>query len=229
MRSMRGTMGAGLLLCAALAWSGPAAALSLVPQMEGEVDVGLAGPLGGGSFLTVDFAITSLVDSSSGSRSRLFVDRSGTANTYDTVQFLSQDVGTSEGTGQYWFRPVQMDPWIADGQLETGTFEITFASTIAELAVRLFDVESPGTSYAVNGGSAVGVTPGANHNIVELLLSNVDTLVLDLGEYHGEGFTNGDGVLFQMDSGFPPAPEPSSVGLLALAAGTGLALRRRRR
>ncbi|MFW5763022.1 MAG: PEP-CTERM sorting domain-containing protein, partial [Coleofasciculus sp.] len=90
-----------------------ASALSLVPQEEGEVDVGLGACLSPSSqtgdpctYLTLSpliGSIESLVDDSTGTKSRLFVDKSGTLNTYGAVQFLPSDGGTpQEG---YWFRP----------------------------------------------------------------------------------------------------------------------------
>jgi len=205
-----------------LALAGPASALGLVPETEGEVDTGLGAPLGGGAFVALPFSVTSLTDSGTGLKSYLFVDKAGTANTYGPVSFRSVDGGTSDPTGDYWFRPsVVRTPELEDGQLEAGTFLLTFDALLPGLLLRLFDTEHSGTSYAVNGGAAVAVPAGANGNIHEVTLFDVSTLTLDLGERHG---TTGDGVNFQLVPGFPPVPEPGPewlglAALLALAAG----------
>jgi hypothetical protein len=206
----------------------PATAFTFVPQQEGEINVGLGDALGGGSYVaTSGFTVTSLVDSSTGTRSRLFVDRAGTNNTYGAIQFLSSDVGTAEQSNSYWFRPVAVQadsatPLVEGGQLEVGTFRFDFANPVAGLIVRLFDTEwQGGTSFSVNGGGWVDVLAGANNNIRELRLNNVSSLTMNLGERYG---ATGDGVNMQMAA----VPEPTTMAGLALA-GAGFAAMRRRR
>lgn len=211
----------------------PAAqAASLVPQAEGEVNVGFATALGGGTYLSLDpliASVTSLVDPSTNTRSRLFVDRAGTANTYGGIQFLATDLGTSETSGDFWFRPVAMQrngttPLVERGQLEVGVFRFAFANTISNLAINWFDTESAGTSYTVEFSDGrietASIAAGLNNNIQTTTLSNVSAITLNLGQRQG---STGDGVNFQVVD----VPEPSMlIGLGALAT-FGLVQRRR--
>ena len=220
-----------------------AQAFSLVPQQEGEIDVGLSSCLGDGcSYLNVDSmfeSIESLIDSSTGTRSRLFVDRAGTDNTYGGIRFLATDIGTSEGSGQYWFRPVAMKTdgittLVEEGQLEVGTFRFAFAQIMASLTVDWFDTEyNNGTSYTVeyaDGSTSNGIiAAGANNNIRSTLLSNVSAITLNLGQRHG---ATGDGVNVQM-TGEPAettdVPEPGIVLGLGWVAIIGMVTRRKTR
>ncbi|NEQ43222.1 MAG: PEP-CTERM sorting domain-containing protein [Leptolyngbya sp. SIOISBB] len=213
-----------------------AQATSLVPQQEGEVNVGLGTCLGSGcSYLTLDSiiqSVESLEDSSTGTKSRLFVDQAGTDNTYGGIQFLSTDIGTSDGSGDFWFRPVAMDqhgttPLVENGQLEVGTFEFTFSQVLGDLTVNWFDTErSGGTSYtafdAQGDTIATGtIAAGSNGNVQETTLTNVKSIILNLGERKGR---TGDGVNFQLDSTVA-VPEPGlmmGLGAFALAGGFGL-------
>jgi len=220
-----------------------ASALSLVPQEEGEVDVGLGACLSPSSetgdpceYLELSSlidSIDSLVDESTGTKSRLFVDKSGTLNTYGAVQFAPFDTGTPQG--EFWFRPAAMmadgvTPKLESGQLEVGTFKVNFAETLDSLTVRWFDTEYDGdTSFVVDGvfGSVSGVVPaGPDQNIYEQTFTNVSMLTLDLGEKGGI-FGTGDGVDFQLET-TADIPEPATtLGLGALGLMGALGLRKR--
>lgn len=219
-----------------------ASAISLVPQEEGEVDVGLGACLSPSSetgdpceYLALPSSIASiesLVDDSTETKSRLFVDKSGTPNTYGAVQFAPFDAGTPQG--EFWFRPAAMmadgvTPLLESGQLEVGTFKVNFAETLDSLTVRWFDTEYDGdTSFVVDGvfGSVSGVVPaGPDMNIYEQTFTNVNMLTLDLGE-RGGFFGTGDGVDFQLEKEGIPEPA-STLGLGALALMGALGLRKR--
>ena len=220
-----------------------ASALSLVPSAEGEVDVGLGACLSPSSetgdpceYLELSSlidSIDSLVDESTGTKSRLFVDKSGTLNTYGAVQFAPFDTGTPQG--EFWFRPAAMmadgvTPKLESGQLEVGTFKVNFAETLDSLTVRWFDTEYDGdTSFVVDGvfGSVSGVVPaGPDQNIYEQTFTNVSMLTLDLGEKGGI-FGTGDGVDFQLET-TADIPEPATtLGLGALGLMGALGLRKR--
>jgi len=216
----------------------PAAqASSLVPQAEGEVNVGLGACLGDGcSYLTLDSvieSIDSLVDSSTGTQSRLFVDKAGTNNSYfgGLINFRSKDIGTSEGSGDYWFRPVAMTEsgtgLLEDGQLEVGTFKFNFNQILTDLTVNWFDTERKnGTDYIVEYGDGTTssgiIAAGPNNNIQSSTFTNVRAITLNLGERHGR---TGDGVNFQANA---TVPEPGlMLGLGAFAVAGGLGLRKR--
>lgn len=228
---------AGVASVLALGFMGSSArAASLVPQQEGEVNVGFAAPLDGGSYLGLSSIITSiesLTDASTGTKSRLFVDKAGTDNTYGFVQFESTDLGTSDGSGSFWFRPVAMaangiDPLIEGGQLEVGLFKFTFAKVVQELSLSFFDTEfrninsGKGTSYTVEFGDGstdkVFVPAGPNNNVQTYSLSSVKAITLDLGEKRG---TTGDGVNVQV-----AVPEPGIIGGLGTLVVVGLLKRR---
>ncbi len=219
-----------------------ASAFSFVPQQEGEVNVGFSNCLGTGcSYVSLNpmiSSVTSQVDSSTGTRSRLFVDRAGTANTYGGVQFLSTDLGTSDSAGAYWFRPVSMksngiDPKLEQGQLEVGTFRFDFASTLEYLSVRWFDVEylqgNKGTGYTVglsDGSTLSGMlAAGLNNNIQSQTFNHVSWIELNLGERANR---TGDGVNFQAEGEPESVPEPGiTLGLGALAIAGLTRLRQR--
>ncbi|RZM81764.1 LEVG family PEP-CTERM protein [Leptolyngbya iicbica] len=216
-----------------------AQANSLVPQMEGEVYVGFDNCLGKDcSYLNLDSlieSIESLTDSSTQTKSRLFVDAAGSSNTYGGVKFRSQDIGTSDGSGDYWFRPVAMQqngttPLVEKGQLEVGTFRFTFSQILSDLTVNWFDTERQGgTSYTAfdadgNKIAAGTIAKGPNNNVQETTLTGVKSIILNLGERHGG---TGDGVNFQID-GAAAVPEPGlMMGLGAFAVAGGLGLRKR--
>ncbi|GEM_PF-975715 len=231
-----------------------ASATLLVPQEEGEVDVGLGACLSPSSetgdpceYLTLSpliDSIDSLVDESTGTKSRLFVDMSVDVepsdpdyedyiNNYGAVQFLPVDFGTPQE--EFWFRPAAMKadgvtPLVENGQLEVGTFKVNFAETLDSLTVRWFDTEYDGdTSFVIDGvfGSVSGVVPaGENNNIYEQTFTNVSMLTLNLGEKGGI-FGTGDGVDFQLET-TADIPEPATtLGLSALGLMGALGLRKR--
>jgi hypothetical protein len=188
--------------------SGEAQAYNLVPQAEGEIEVGL-GCLTGSCLATPGFTVTSLVDASTLAKSRLFVDDLSTESTYGAISFLAGDAGTVP-TG-YWFRPSEISE--ESGQLEVGTFKFDFAELISNLTVDYFDVEkkasgSKGTQVLeINGVSTVGsfvVPKGKNGNIYSQSFENVTSIVIAFGQDYGDG--TGDGVDFQMST-----PEPVSI------------------
>jgi hypothetical protein len=202
--------------------SGEAQAYSLVPQAEGEINVGL-GCLSG-SCLPVDFTVTSLVDTTTGTKSRLFVDDLNTVNQYGTgvgkVKFKKGDEGTVPGG--FWFRPSEVQPNGSNeeqGRLEVGTFLFEFGQTISELTIEFFDNES--TAYqkngkffgtqvlGINGNSTAGsfiVPKGENSNIYSQSFKNVKSILIAFGQDYASG--TGDGVDFQISKS---TPEPVSI------------------
>lgn len=224
-------------------------AFSLVPQQEGEINAGLGAAYGGGSYLaTPGLSVQSLADSVGGVLSRLFVDKAGTQNTYGSgtskINFLAKDIGTAETMNQYnngyWFRPAYMETLsngqlLERGQLEAGTFRITFDSVMENLLVRWFDTEylknGQGTLFQAYDATGNLIQSGSiaaqgNNNIQSRSFANVKSLVLDLGQRNG---STGDGVNFQLE-GTPvqEVPEPMSITALAIGAGGLVAARRRR-
>ena len=138
------------------------------------------------------------------------------------------DAGTK--TTGYWFRPSETEPGGGNeekGQLEVGTYLFEFSKTLSELKIEFLDTESFTTGVLeVNG---VNVTPpdyvprGGNNNIYSKTFTNVNSLVLKLGEDFPNG--TGDGVDFRMSG--QPVPEPGSLlGLAAISAG-GVLLKKR--
>ncbi|MFP4006491.1 MAG: LEVG family PEP-CTERM protein [Spirulinaceae cyanobacterium] len=209
-----------------------ASAFSLVPQQEGEIDVGL-GCLDDCITLDPIFeSITSLTDSTTGSPSRLFVDNLATKNTYGggLIKFGKGDAGTNhEG---FWFRPSEATETEEKGQLEVGTFEITFSKMISELTIDFFDTETWNTTgvLAINGvdfASPNFVAKGSNSNIVSQTFTDVSSLILKLGKDYDRG--TGDGVNFQLSSSDPvDVPEPASLlGLMAVGAFGATKLRKK--
>lgn len=216
----------GALAIAGLAEFGlstAAQAGTLVPQQEGEVSVIGVASVTGTPIATSGYTIESLVDATTGTKSLLFVDKAGTANAYPGIQFLASDIGTTDPTNAYWFRPVAISPQTGQpaegGQLEVGTFKFTFDNVISDLKLRWLDTElANATSFTVLDVNDVvtdfGYVPaGPDGNIFEKSFANVKSITLKLGA-HGQLFPTGDGVNFQVS-----VPEPGSVlGLLALGA-----------
>lgn len=211
-------------------------AASLVPQQEGEINVGLGSALGGGNYLDINSLFESIVseeDETTGTQSRLFVDKAGTANNYGSVSFQAFDVGTTEQQESFWFRPVAMrnatTPLAENGQLEVGTFTFNFVNPIAKLLISWFDVEDVGTRVLAINGQDVNnaVPPGENKNIQEQLLSDVSSITLKFGNAQSSQFGTGDGVLAQFES-TASVPEPgANLGFGVLAAAGAVALYRR--
>jgi hypothetical protein len=219
-----------------------ASAVSLVPQQEGEINVGLGASLSGDGYLTLDpiiESIESLEDDSTGTKSRLFVDKAGTANTYGSlVKFLKFDIGTADRQESYWFRPVAMKmdgitPLVEKGQLEVGTFKFTFKDTIEKLTLSWFDTEYEGEHTSFEVGSESGYVPaGENNNTYSQTFTNVNSLLLNLGEKGKGTLANGnkanwkgDGVLVTAEA--ETVPEPATVGALLGLGALGLIKRRK--
>lgn len=208
---------------------------TLVPQEEGELDVGLGCLETCISLPDLISSIESLTDSTTGAKSRLFVDDvTGGANTYtdgtDTVSFASVDGGTN--SSGFWYRPVDTDE--ENGQLEVGTFKFTFTKTLSELFVDFFDSERNNETgiLAINGvdlASPDYITKGPNGNIQSKTFYDVSSITLKLGYddwtiFNGKENT-GDGVNFRMATS---VPEPASVlGLGVVAALSAFGLRKR--
>ncbi|WP_255538025.1 LEVG family PEP-CTERM protein [Halomicronema sp. CCY15110] len=219
-----------------------AAASNFVPQQQGEINVGLGCLDGAVSCLELDpiFAsIESLVDDTSGTQSRLFVDYFGAGDnvvTYgsgnDRVQFKTKDAGTN--SMGYWLRPSERSVGGGNeetGQLEVGTFRFNFAQTLAELTIDFFDTESWDSTgvVAINGVDLENpdyVAKGKDGNVVSQTFFNISSLDLKLGLDRASG--TGDGVNFRM-SGVPAqdVPEPAAAAGLLAIAGLGFARRQR--
>ncbi|WP_254010717.1 LEVG family PEP-CTERM protein [Limnofasciculus baicalensis] len=213
---------------------------SLVPQTETEIYVG-KDPVTGVDLPCLDAtrclkdltpywieSIVSLEDSSSKTRSRLFVDNKITENTYGTygtnpfVYFNQEDEGTRPDG--YWFRPSEVQTngqGEEQGRLEVGTFTFTFTHIIPELKIAYFDNETGG----VTGILPANFIPAGNDgNIQYQTLFNVKTVTLKLGNDTLSG--NGDGVSFQLSKKAVPEPG-AAVGLGALGLMGIFGLRKR--
>ena len=227
------------LYAGSFAPSASAVSINLVPQSEGEVNVGLGTSLDPSGYLSLNpiiQSVESLVDSSTGTKSRLFVDQASTANQYGNINFLAFDIGTADKNQEYWFRPQAMNydgngNLLENGQLEVGTFKFTFSEVLDSLTVRWFDTEyfnnqtKEGTTYTVNNVDSGYVPVGKNNNIFEKTFYDVSDIVLDLGQRRGK---TGDGVNFQVAT-TTSVPEPGvTVGLAALAATGVMGLRKRK-
>ncbi|MEM8544530.1 MAG: LEVG family PEP-CTERM protein [Cyanobacteria bacterium P01_H01_bin.119] len=221
---------------AAMATVAPSAsAFDFTPQQTGEINVGLGcidpnACIDPGSIFE---SIVSLEDSTTGSRSRLFVDYFGAGDEVQKykqddktkVKFLTRDAGTtSDG---YWFRPSEYN---ADGsneeqgQLEVGTYQFNFAQELEELTIDFFDTERDGETgvLAINGQSITPnyVPKGKDGNIASQTFTNVNSIVIKFGWDKPNG--TGDGVDFQLSGKpAPSVPEPATLlGFLAIAGGS---------
>lgn len=254
---LRKTGAVASLLAASAAVTGSlapsaSAAILLPPQRETEIDVGL-GCVSGLDADCIDKAefgvelplisdIVSLIDSTSGTRSRLFIDDLTTANSFSgapgTVLFTAGDEGTTpEG---FWFRPSETrnggSVGEESGRLEVGTYTFTFKNPLSKLLIRYFDTEvanftrvldTDGT-LLVDDGPFTGPNPvpsGPNGNVQYQTWTNVSTITLKLGQDFAQG--TGDGVDFQFEA-TESVPEPAALAGLGLVAGAMAVSRRRR-
>ncbi len=206
-------------------FSANAFAGSLVPQKEGEINVGL-GCIDTDPDKCIDpssipfiESIESITDSSTDARSRLFVDDFSTANTYgsgtNAIQFQIRDAGTNPN--KFWFRPSEHNE--ENGQLEVGTFKFTFTQALADLTIDFFDTESKNTTgvIAINGvelNSPEWIEKGNDGNIVSQTFFDITSITLKLGHDNNRG--TGDGVDFNVSS--VDVPEPAAL-LSLLAVG----------
>ncbi|HEY9651541.1 MAG TPA: LEVG family PEP-CTERM protein, partial [Coleofasciculaceae cyanobacterium] len=210
-------LAASAAVTGSLAPSASAATLLPPPSFaEGEIDVGL-GCLTGACYDPTDFplidSIVSLVDTTTGTRSRLFLDVLTTANTYNggslgTAIFLAGDEGTTPAG--LWFRPSETannQGRVGEerGRLEVGTYTFTFKNPLSKLLVRYFDTEVGNFTSVLNtdgtlvtDGDFTGPNPvpsGPDGNIQYQTWTNVSTITLKLGRDIPNG--TGDGVDFQ--------------------------------
>jgi hypothetical protein len=227
-----------------------ASAISLVPEVEGQVQLTNSGLVGCAqpsciSTAPLGYSITSLEYDPDFGLSPLFVDKGETPNdtpgtNYNfgafSINFPERDPGTnSEVTEQFWFRPVAIEsdgkPRF-DGRLEIGRYRFEFEEEVEvmKLDLSFFDVEDSGVSgiLEVNGEEFDGLLPGGPDDAIQtVMLTDVSSFVVQLGNPDSPTFPNaGDGVLLQAEK--MPVPEPGTVlGLSALAMAGALGLRKR--
>ena len=212
-----------------------AEAAPLIPNEEAEIDVTAEGCLEADECIT-DLtnvgisSITSLVDVSTETASRLFVDTQYTANIYSNpgatfnnyVEFLaSGDEGTRPEDLVY--RPSTDEE---DGRLEVGTFQIDFLAPIAKLAIDFFDVEWGGKTavLGVNGEEFETADIIELGDKVTRIYEGVTSIILQLGFDNPVEGRTGDGVSFALRD--VSVPEPGSIVALSVLAG-GFLLKRR--
>ncbi|MBC1238227.1 LEVG family PEP-CTERM protein [Nostoc sp. 2RC] len=206
-----------------------AEAASLVPPVEGEIQLTNVACLTGSCIDTVPYGytVTSQNYNANYKPSLLFSDDSATPNSYGFgISFANPDAGTNTIAGENWFRPVAIKTdgtFPENGQLEVGVFKFDFTNTISELVLSFFDVEDIGTAIlSVNGGAFAGtVTPGDNANIKKVTLTNVSSFEVKLGNIGGK-FITGDGVRLDVNQTVPEPGTTISLGLLGLVALFGL-------
>ncbi len=207
-------------------------AVSFVPEVEGEIElqqgcIDVNQCLSLDSFDFID-SIVSLTDSTTNSMSRLFVDDSSTANEYGPIRFKDQDAGTNPL--DFVFRPSVYDPDMGitpeRGQLEVGTYEITFSTLLDDLEISYADVESNESTgvIAINGVSIDSpdwVPSGEDGNIFTQSFQDISSITVKLGKYNPSS-NSGDGASFLL-AGTPATtavPEPTTVfglGIVSLA------------
>ncbi|MBF2016131.1 MAG: LEVG family PEP-CTERM protein [Rivularia sp. T60_A2020_040] len=245
--------GLGLGLAAA-----PAAhAVSLIPTQEGEIilkNQGLFNDdseykcIAGENCIDTSkkgFSVTSLqydFDDKSPiyGLSRLFVDKKGTANDYGFgIKFSAKDLGTNEGEGEYWLRGVAYEQGkdgkfnpAEKGELEVGRFLFEFGREFDQIVLDLFDVEASGFSgvLEVNGQKIEDMllAAGPDGNTQTLMLNNVSSFVLQLGQPRTEGFSKtGDGVSLSAVRSVPEPTTTFSLGALAVAGMFGVKKRQK--
>ncbi|AKG22888.1 LEVG family PEP-CTERM protein [Calothrix sp. 336/3] len=219
-------------------------AASLIPQMEGEISTTNLGCLDATQCIntsTLGYQVTSLAYGDSNKyQGRLFVDKTGTANSYSngglSINFGQTDAGTN-GT-QFWFRPVALENGTAieGGQLESGKFLFEFDQEYSEISLDFFDVESTGFSGILElNGQALNQTlnAGDNNGTQRLTLKNVKSFIVQLGQPNSAQFqSTGDGVLLSGLNGTKTAsvPEPGTVVSLSMLGVAGVfGLRKRKK
>ncbi|ACB53955.1 hypothetical protein cce_4607 [Crocosphaera subtropica ATCC 51142] len=231
----------------------------LVPQQEGEVNLSGSGItcLDSNQCLNVPSLvgpitnIESLVDSTTGTKSRLFVDNFGTENTYGSdkktqVIFGIIDLpggGTTSpvvdamGNPIYWYRPSERKlngGTEEKGNLEVGTFKFSFSPTIPEIKIQYFDVESANTTgllgvidqsqtnaTLVSGENPISFKVG-DKTIYEQIWQDVNFMTIKLGNDTMLG--TGDGVNFIITNRIDNNIDPTAVPepLTILGAGTAM-------
>jgi PEP-CTERM motif len=235
------TLSAKILAAATVGFSvitlAPAAnAASLVPATEGEVKLTNNGACLTNAANCIDtaplgYTIKSLNYKPGFGESLLFVDDRNTPNSYTKntfeIKFLAQDEGTNPALKQNWFRPVAVDKDgkpVENGRLEVGLFEFEFDNIVNGLNLSFFDTETSGFTGVIKvNGVAVNslLTGGANSNIQSLILDNVKTLQVQLGQPGVfPSVKTGDGVSLAVS-----VPEPGtmiSLGALAVAGMFGV-------
>jgi len=191
-----------------------ASAIELLPpqDLETEINVGVTGSESGcldaskcidPSFLPWIESIESLVDDTSGTKSRLFIDILGEETVYDggdlgIADLLAKDLGTTPSGG--WFRPseTKADGSVGEeeGQLEVGTYKFTFTKIIPKLTIKYFDTETSATTGVPNffataltdGMLISGENPvplGEDGNLYFQSWKDVSEITLKLGQEPG--------------------------------------------
>ncbi len=214
------TLSATTATLAATLLTSSAFAGSLVPKEEGEVEVGLGCLTTCISLPSMIKEIVSETDTTTGSRSRLFVDDVlGSASNYGSVNLEQGDAGTnSKG---FWYRPVEETE--EDGQLEVGTYTFYFKEVISELFVDFFDTERNNQTgiLAINQTYNPWYIPkGSNGNLQTYSFLDVESITLKLGYDFGNG--TGDGVNFRLATAVPEPATLLGLGVATVLGGCGL-------
>ncbi|MEQ9000297.1 MAG: LEVG family PEP-CTERM protein [Coleofasciculus sp. B1-GNL1-01] len=233
-----------------------ASAIKLLPpqDIETEINVGVTGSPSGcldasqciaPSDIPWIESIESLVDETSGTKSRLFIDILGTETIYDggtlgIADLLAEDLGTTPPPPGAWFRPSETNAdgsvGEEEGQLEVGTYKFTFTKLIPKLTIKYFDTETSATTgvpnffaEALTDGTLIsGANPvplGEDGNLYFQTWKDVSEITLKLGQ---DQAGTGDGVDFQL---IKDVPEPGTVlglGTLAMASAFGLRKRNKK-
>lgn len=209
-----------------------APATSIVPTTEGEIKLTNLACLGGTvtcidtTTQTTPYQVTTLAYDTNTGLSRLFSDKSGTANNWGFgINFLATDAGTNAPVGETVFRPVAYNTNgtpIENGQLETGRFKFDFGKVLQQIELSFVDTEANGTGILELNGSPFAqlLSPGGNDNIQKLKLNNVSSFVVQLGDR-----SKNDGVVLNVS-----VPEANNVvGIAGVAlVGGAMALKRKR-
>ncbi len=206
--------------------------ISIVPTTEGEIKLTNLACLGGTvtcidtNTQTTPYKVTTLAYDKNTGLSRLFSDKSGTANNWGFgINFLSTDAGTNAPVGESIFRPVAYDTSgtpIEGGQLETGRFKFDFGKVLKQVELSFVDTEANGTGILELNGSPFSqlLTPGANDNLHKFKLNNVSSFIVQLGN-HGRN----DGVVLNVS--VPEANNVLGIAGVALVGGAMVIKRKR--